>query len=171
MSILDELKKMARPYDEDEDMLDDEMDLDEDYGGDYAAQPQPQYQPQPQVQVQPQVQAQPQQMNMGAAPVSSAPAMDIFGAPDGMATAEISKYRVILIQPEQFDCATTIADSLRKGDAVILNCENTDPNIARRVVDFLSGCAYAIDGDIKKAAQDVYIITPSDVGVDEADEG
>jgi cell division inhibitor SepF len=39
--------------------------------------------------------------------------------------------------------------------------------VARRVVDFLSGCAYALDGSIKKAANNVYILVPRDVGVDE----
>lgn len=162
MSILDELKKMTRPYDEDEEYMDDEEFDGYEEQPAFRVQPQTQTQPVQQVPVQP---VQPVQQE----PVNVAPAVDnIFG---GVATAapDITRYRVMLVQPEDFDCATAIGDALRKGDAIILNCENTPADVARRVVDFLSGVAYALDGDIKKAADKVYILAPSDVGVDAAE--
>ena len=167
MSIMDELKKLTRPYDDDSALIDDDMDLDD--GMDEPVYARPTVAPQPQVAPTPVEAPITMGMNMGAAPVAAAPetrapmsAMNIGITPD------ITKYRVVLVQPERFDCATAIANNLRQGNAVVLNCETTDKDVARRVVDFLSGCAYALDGCIKKAANNVYILVPRDVGVDEA---
>ena len=61
-----------------------------------------------------------------------------------------TQLQVVLVKPERFDNVSEIADHLRDKHSVLLNLENTDRNIARRLVDFLSGCAYAVDGKIKK---------------------
>ena len=54
---------------------------------------------------------------------------------------------------------------LRDKQAVVLNLESTNKDVARRLVDFLSGCAYALDGKIKKIAISTYLITPYNVDV------
>ncbi len=76
-----------------------------------------------------------------------------------------SQLQVVLVKPERFENVSEIADHLRSKHAVLLNLENTDKNIARRLVDFLSGCAYALDGKIKKVAVSAYIITPYHVEI------
>ena len=58
-----------------------------------------------------------------------------------------------------------IAEHLRERRAVVLNLESTNKDVARRLVDFLSGCAYALDGKIKKVAISTYIITPLNVDI------
>ena len=58
-----------------------------------------------------------------------------------------------------------VADHLRNKCAVVLNLESTNKDTARRLVDFLSGCAYAVDGKIKKVAISTYIITPYNVDI------
>ena len=58
-----------------------------------------------------------------------------------------------------------IAEHLRAKCAVVLNLEQTNKDVARRLVDFLSGCAYALDGKIKKVAVSTYIITPYNVDI------
>ena len=63
-----------------------------------------------------------------------------------------AQLQVVLVKPERFDNVSEIADHLRDKHAVLLNLENTDKSIARRLVDFLSGCAYAVDGKIKKGS-------------------
>ena len=73
--------------------------------------------------------------------------------------------QVLILKPERFEEAGEIATSLRDKKALVLNLEKTDPNVARRLVDFLSGCAYALDGTIKKIAGFTYLITPYNVGV------
>ncbi len=87
------------------------------------------------------------------------------------ATAQL---QVVLFKPERFGEETcTIADELLKMHTVVLNLENTNKDIARRIVDFLSGVAYANGGKIKRVATSTFIITPYNVdlkGEDVVDE-
>jgi len=76
------------------------------------------------------------------------------------ATAQL---QVVLVKPERFEVAAEIADHLRERRTLVLNLEQTHKDIARRLVDFLSGVAYAQDGKIKKVAVNTYIITPYNV--------
>jgi len=70
---------------------------------------------------------------------------------------------VALFKPERFEAAAEIADNLRDRHTVVLNLEQTNKDIARRLVDFLSGVAYAQEGKIKKVAVNTYLITPYNV--------
>ena len=72
--------------------------------------------------------------------------------------------KVVLVKPERFENASEIADHLREKRTVVLNLESTNKEIARRLLDFLSGVAYANEGKIKKVAISTYIITPYNVG-------
>ncbi|MDR2665092.1 MAG: cell division protein SepF [Oscillospiraceae bacterium] len=76
------------------------------------------------------------------------------------ATAQL---QVVLVKPERFENAAEIADHLRERRTVVLNLEQTNKDIARRLIDFLSGVAYAQEGKIKKVAVNTYIITPYNV--------
>ena len=79
------------------------------------------------------------------------------------ATAQL---QVVLFKPERFGEDTrAIADELIKMHTVVLNLENTNKDVARRIIDFLSGVAYANGGQIKKVATNTYIITPYNVGL------
>lgn len=78
------------------------------------------------------------------------------------ATAQL---KVVLVKPERFENASEIADHLREKRTVVLNLESTNKDVARRLVDFLSGVAYAGDGKIKKVAANTYIITPYSVDI------
>ena len=71
--------------------------------------------------------------------------------------------QVVLVKPERFENASEIADHLREKRTVVLNLESTNKDIARRLIDFLSGVAYAGDGKIKKVSANTYIITPYSV--------
>ena len=73
--------------------------------------------------------------------------------------------QVILVKPDRFDTVSEIADHLRDKKAVVLNLESTNKDVARRLVDFLSGVAYALDGKIKKVAISTYILTPFNVEI------
>lgn len=72
---------------------------------------------------------------------------------------------VVLVKPERFENAAEIADHLKEKRTVVLNLENTQKEIARRLVDFLSGVAYANEGKIKKVANSTFIITPYNVDI------
>ena len=79
------------------------------------------------------------------------------------ATAQL---QVVLFKPERFGEDTrAIADELIKMHTVVLNLENTNKDVSRRIIDFLSGVAYANSGQIKKVATSTFIITPYNVGL------
>lgn len=71
--------------------------------------------------------------------------------------------KVVLVKPERFENASEIADHLREKRTVVMNLESTNKDVARRLIDFLSGVAYAGDGKIKKVSANTYIITPYSV--------
>lgn len=72
---------------------------------------------------------------------------------------------VVLVKPDKFENAAEVADHLREKRTVVLNLEQTNKEIARRLVDFLSGVVYALDGKIKKVANSTFIITPYTVDI------
>jgi cell division inhibitor SepF len=75
------------------------------------------------------------------------------------------KQEVVLFHAKAFDDAARAADELRRKKAVILNMENVDKSLTRRVVDFLSGSVYALDGSVKKIAQSTYLFCPHNMNV------
>ncbi len=75
-----------------------------------------------------------------------------------------AKLQVGIFKPERFGEETrAIADELTKTHTVVLNLEDTNKDMARRILDFLSGVAYANNGKIKRVASNTYIIIPSNV--------
>ena len=77
-----------------------------------------------------------------------------------------TQLQVVLVKPDKFEAASEIADHLRDKRTVVLNLESTNKDIARRLIDFLSGVAYAGEGKIKKVAANTYIITPYHVDIE-----
>ena len=146
MGFLDELKKLTRPYAEDE-----EDDFDN-YEDDYDEDPAPAEDPVPAT-----------RPGRGYSD-KPAPTADRRGnkVVNIHTTAQM---QVVLVKPERFDTVSEIADHLRERRAVVLNLESANKDVARRLVDFLSGCAYALDGKIKKVALATYIITPYNVDI------
>ena len=77
-----------------------------------------------------------------------------------------TQLKVILVKPERIENASEIADQLKENRTVVLNLESTNKDVARRLIDFLSGVAYAGEGKIKKVAANTYIITPYHVDIE-----
>ena len=157
MSFWDNVKKFAQPYDdEDYDDYDEELDDFEE----------------------PVEEAAPRarrtspfaSTSAAAAPAAAAP----VAAPAPAATPSFGgnvlnmssgKQEVVLFHAKTFDDAAKAADELCKRKAVILNMENVDKALTRRVVDFLSGSVYALDGRVKKVAQSTYLFCPHNMDV------
>ena len=76
-----------------------------------------------------------------------------------------TQLKVVLVKPERFETASEIADHLKEKRTVVMNLESTYKDVARRLIDFLSGVAYASEGKIKKVAASTYIITPYSVDI------
>ena len=75
------------------------------------------------------------------------------------------KQEVVLFHAKTFDDAAKAASELRSKRAIILNMENVDKALTRRVVDFLSGCVFALDGQVKKIAQSTYLFCPHSMDI------
>ena len=125
MGIFDELKRLARPYEDEEQEV---------YEEDFA-------------------------------PVNRESARELERRNKVVNIHTTTQLQVVLVKPERFENASEIADHLRDKRTVVLNLEQTDKNIARRLIDFLSGVAYANEGTIKKVALSTYIITPYNVEI------
>ncbi len=93
------------------------------------------------------------------------PARPAANSFSGQVVSMGSKQEVVLFHPANFNDTSKAADDLRNKRAVIVNMENVDKAMARRVVDFLSGCAYAVDGKVKKVAQSTYLFCPHNMDV------
>ena len=98
-----------------------------------------------------------------AANVSAAPATGFSG--QVLSRGVGNRQEVVLFRPGNFNDTSKAADDLRNRKAVIVNMENVDKAMARRVVDFLSGCVYALDGDVKKIAQSAYLFCPHNMEI------
>lgn len=73
--------------------------------------------------------------------------------------------QVVLVKPDKFEDARTIADHLNEKRTVVLNLEAASKEVSRRLVDLLNGVAYANGGQLKKVSSNTYIITPYNVNV------
>ena len=76
-----------------------------------------------------------------------------------------TQLQVVIVKPEKFEYASAIADHLNDKHTVVLNLEVCSKDISRRLIDFLSGVAYANRGQIKKVANSTFIITPYHVDI------
>lgn len=89
-------------------------------------------------------------------------------APGGNKVVNINattQLKVVLVKPERFEDASAIADQLNDKRTVVLNLESTSKEVSRRLIDFLSGVAYANNGQIKRVATSTFIITPFNVDI------
>ena len=75
-----------------------------------------------------------------------------------------TQMQVVLVKPERYDDVTSIADHMIDKKTVVLNLENADKDLSRRIIDFLGGAAYALHGNIRKVSRGTFLIVP--YGVD-----
>ncbi len=150
MGFWESMKKFTQPYAEDE--YDDEFDEEE---GDEVFDDEPQDRP-ARTRRAPAFGAGATDRDAGHAPAAGF---------SGQVVSMANKQEVVLFHPSTFNDTSKAADDLRNRKAVIVNMENVDKAMARRVVDFLSGCAYAVDGKVKKVAQSTYLFCPHNMDV------
>ena len=80
-----------------------------------------------------------------------------------------SGMKVVIVEPKVFEDSENIANQLRDMRPVVINFENTDPHEAARIVDFVSGATFALDGKLEKIGKDIFICVPVNVTVDYTD--
>lgn len=81
-------------------------------------------------------------------------------------SAETNNTKVCLFEPRVFSETQDIADELKHERATLVNLSKVDHGPKKRIVDFLSGTVYALDGDIQKVGSDIFLCTPNSVGVE-----
>lgn len=74
--------------------------------------------------------------------------------------------KMILLEPRAFSEAQQIADYLRARNAVVVNLKRVTPDKAKRIIDFLSGTLYAINGTLQKLGSGIFLCTPNNVSVE-----
>lgn len=155
MSFWDNVKKITQPYsDEDYDDYDEEEEFEEE-----VQEPAPRARrTNPFASVTRDTEAEP-------AATSASSASSGSGFSGQVLSMSGNKQEVVLFHAKTFDDAAKAADELRRKKAVILNMENVDKALTRRVVDFLSGSVYALDGRVKKVAQSTYLFCPHNMDV------
>ena len=167
MSLWDNVKKFAQPYADDDY---DDYDEDDEYADEYEqpAEPPARRAPRRAPAPAPAEEESEEQEDFGFTPVPAA------STGTGVSTGfngqvlnmnASNKQEVVLFRPGSFNDTSKAADDLRNRKAVIVNMENVDKAMARRVVDFLSGCVYALDGDVKKIAQSAYLFCPHNMDI------
>ena len=167
MGLMDRIKKVTGANDTYDDTYED--DYYGVYGDNYDGQPEDgdvQYAPQPQP-----VNAG-ANMNPGVNPgLNMNPGMNPVSQPmGGGISLSGTNLKMQVVRPETYDSdtATQIANHLLNKCTVVLNLEKTTKEASRRLIDFLTGVAYSIGGDLKNIATNAYVITPSNVDVENA---
>lgn len=79
--------------------------------------------------------------------------------------ANTSAFRMVLIEPKTFEECPKLVDSLKGRRPIILNLEKLDTDVARKIFDFLSGATYALNGNVRKVANNIFIFAPENVDI------
>ena len=84
---------------------------------------------------------------------------------DALAEADKSGNKMILLEPRAYSESQQIADHLKNRNSVVVNLKRVTSDQAKRIIDFLSGCIYAIGGNMQKIGVGIYLCTPQNVNV------
>ena len=160
MGLLDELKKLTKPYDDDpylDEPINDPVRVGGAGGQSYTAYAEP-----PRTEAPQQAARRPYVFSQ-----RGAQAQQTYAQPQQSYAQPQQGYaqqpRLLLVRPDRFELAADIADRIRERSAIVLNLENTEKDTTRRILDFLSGVTYALGGSVKRISGNTFIITPAGV--------
>ncbi|MFY9188202.1 MAG: cell division protein SepF [bacterium] len=96
-----------------------------------------------------------------------APARTSFGRPKvvSLPSAPGAGGKVVVTRPNSFDEARDVTDHLKARRTVIVNLEGTEAQVAQRIVDFVSGAVYALNGTVERVGSEIFLFAPNNVGV------
>lgn len=73
--------------------------------------------------------------------------------------------KVVVCEPEKFDEVQSLADHLKNRKQIILNFESTPPEVSQRIIDFISGSLYSLDGQSQQLGRNIFLFAPSNVEI------
>ena len=76
-----------------------------------------------------------------------------------------SAFKLVLIEPKSFEECPKLVDSLKGRRPVIINLEKLETEVARKIFDFMSGATYALQGNVQKVANNIFIFAPENVDI------
>lgn len=76
-----------------------------------------------------------------------------------------TQLKVVVVHPETFEDSKEIADHLKTKKPIVVNLEKIDSEVAKRIIDFLSGAVYSLDGNIQKISKGIFLIVPYNMGI------
>lgn len=76
-----------------------------------------------------------------------------------------STFKLMVIEPKGFDECSKLVDSLKSRKPIIVNLEKLDVDTARKIFDFLSGATYALNGNVQKVANNIFVFAPENVSI------
>ena len=74
-------------------------------------------------------------------------------------------FKLVVIEPKGFDECSKLVDSLRSRKPIIVNLEHLDSDTARKIFDFLGGATYALNGNVQKVANNIFVFAPENVAI------
>ena len=80
-------------------------------------------------------------------------------------TKYTNQFKMVVIEPTGFDDSPRLVDNLKAKKPVIINLENLDFNVAKTIFDFLSGATYALNGNVQKVANNIFLFAPENVDI------
>jgi cell division inhibitor SepF len=81
-----------------------------------------------------------------------------------------AEYEIVIHEPKVYEDSLNISSQLRSGSPVIINLKHLDPTEGTRLIDFVCGTAYAIDGHMIKIGESIFLFTPSNIVIADVEE-
>ena len=80
--------------------------------------------------------------------------------------ADLGSNKMILFEPRAYSESTQITDYLKKRNTVVVNLKRVTPDVAKRIVDFLTGSLYAMNGNLQKLGGGIFLCAPNNVNIE-----
>lgn len=100
-----------------------------------------------------------------SAPVKQEPAKVTSMPPRSVVTDKTGAFKLVVIEPKSFDECPKLVDNLKSRKPVIINLEKMETDTARKIFDFLSGATYALNGNVQKVANNIFVFAPENVDI------
>ena len=95
---------------------------------------------------------------------------NVFGLNGKRVMEQSADMNMVIFRPTEYEQAQTIIDYLKLRKPIIVNLDEIEVSVAQRILDFITGAVYALAGDIKKAARNIFVVVPSNVEISNAND-